>query len=326
MQIIKGIMNFKHYHRGGICLALGNFDGVHVGHRKILRETISMAGKMGKKSAALLFQPHPASVLFPGKAPELILAAGDRVRLLGETGIDYVIIHPFTREFAALSPETFAGKVLVGALQACGVVVGYNYSFGKYGRGTPKDLIRFGKLFHFAVKVIEPVTVDGEAAGSTAIRILLQQGELTRANKMLGYHYFLRGKVVHGDGRGRRLGFPTANLAVAPEVVLPAYGVYLTWVTGRDFSGWGITNVGRRPTFGKKDTTVEIHLIDTEKNIYGKELIVYFLHRLRGEKAFTDAVALVAQIAEDVKMAKMLLTQPPYNSLLLPAYTPACPA
>ncbi|NLM45868.1 MAG: bifunctional riboflavin kinase/FAD synthetase [Firmicutes bacterium] len=325
MQIIQGIENFKHYHRGGICLALGNFDGVHVGHREILRETISMAGKIGKKSAALLFQPHPMSVLSPGKAPELILEAGDRIRLLGETGIDYVIIHSFTRDFAALSPEAFAGEVIADALQACGVVVGYDYSFGKCGRGTPEDLIRFGERFHFTVKVVDPVTVDGEVAGSTAIRSLLQQGELARANKMLGYYYFLRGTVVRGDGRGRLLGFPTANLAVAPEVVLPAFGVYLTWVAGRDISGWGITNVGRRPTFGKRDITVEIHLLDADKNIYGKELIVYFLHRLRGEKTFADAGALAAQIAEDAGTARKLMAQPPYNALQLPAYAPACP-
>ncbi|HHX75285.1 MAG TPA: bifunctional riboflavin kinase/FAD synthetase [Firmicutes bacterium] len=325
MQIIKCIENFKHCRRGDICLALGNFDGVHVGHREILRRTVRLADEMKKKSAALLFLPHPVSVLFPGKAPELILTAGDRIRLLGETGIDYVIIHPFTKEFAALSPEAFAGEILADALGACAVVVGYNYSFGRYGRGTPEDLTRLGERYHFTVKVVDPVAVDGEVAGSTAIRVLLQQGELARANKMLGYHYFLRGKVVYGDGRGHRLGFPTANLAFAPEVVLPAFGVYLTWVAGRDFSGWGITNVGKRPTFGKRETSVEVHLLDADKNIYGEELIVHFLHRLRGEKTFADAGALVAQITADAKTARTLLALPPYNTLRLPAYTPACP-
>ncbi|NLM51805.1 MAG: bifunctional riboflavin kinase/FAD synthetase [Firmicutes bacterium] len=307
MQIIDGIAALKKHHSGQICLALGNFDGVHLGHQKILQATIALAKAKGKKSAVLLFVPHPLTVLFPQHAPKLLLPLEDRIAFLGKVGIDYVIIHPFTKEFAVITPESFVQQVLAAELNVAAVVVGFDYSFGHRGKGTPSDLVKLSKKYGFCVQVIEPVKVDNEIVGSSAIRAYLAQGLVQDVQRLLGYTYFLRGIVVHGDGRGRKLGFPTANLQVNEQIMLPAHGVYLTQVVAGDMKAWALTNIGRRPTFHKKDTTVEIHLLDQNKNLYQKELIVYFLHRMREEKAFQNAAELVQQICQDVQKAQHLI-------------------
>ncbi|MCR3922479.1 MAG: bifunctional riboflavin kinase/FAD synthetase, partial [Firmicutes bacterium] len=301
MQIVKGIDLFHSVHHDRVYLALGNFDGVHVGHREIIRTTVDLAKEQGKKSAILLFFPHPLSILHPQHSPELLITMEDRIAMLGEAGIDYVIIHPFTRDFAALSPEQFAREILRNKLSVAGVVVGFDYSFGSRGSGKPTDLQAMGKQYDFSVQVIEPVTVQDEAVGSSAIRLLLTQGNVEKASAMLGYPYYVRGTVVHGDGRGRTLGFPTANLQLPPEVIRPANGVYLAKVAMAEQMFWALTNVGTRPTFHKNETSVEVFLLDTKKNLYYEELIVYFIQRMREEKSFIDAAALIKQIQNDVR-------------------------
>lgn len=307
MQVIEGIAALKDFHQGPICLALGNFDGVHLGHQKILQATVDLARKKQAKSAVLLFVPHPLAVLFPEHAPKLLLPLEERIAFLGLAGIDYVIVHPFTREFAETAPEAFVHQVLVESLRAAAVVVGYNYSFGKEGKGTPAELVQYGQKYGFCVKVMEPVKVDNEIVGSTAIRNYLARGQVQDVQRLLGYTFFLRGTVVHGDGRGRKLGFPTANLHVQENIMLPAQGVYLTQAVTEDMQSWALTNIGRRPTFQKNELTVEIHLLEQNKNLYQQELRVYFLHRLREEQTFGTAEELVEQIHRDVQQARHLI-------------------
>ncbi|NLZ39421.1 MAG: bifunctional riboflavin kinase/FAD synthetase [Firmicutes bacterium] len=309
MQTVHGIETFSSLSQEPIILALGNFDGVHLGHQKIITTTVNLARKQQRKSAVLIFLPHPLAVLCPESSPNLLITVEDRIRMLNEAGIDYVILHPFTKDFALITPEYFVRRILVEQLQVAGVVVGYNYSFGHRGCGNSTDLQRYGQEYGFLVKVVPPVTVDGESVGSSFIRKLLAAGKVEKANKMLGYTFFLRGKVIHGDGRGHKLGFPTANLKLAPEIMCPASGVYLTQaiISGQNY--WSLTNIGRRPTFHKSEISIEVHLLDTKKNLYAEELVVRFLHRMREEKSFADAAFLIAQINEDIQAAKNIISR-----------------
>lgn len=307
MQIIHGIDSFNSLQQKEIILALGNFDGVHIGHQEIISNTVSLARQQHKKSAVLIFLPHPLTVLHPDCSPGLVITVEDRTRMLCEAGVDYVILHPFDKEFAVITPARFAHEILAAKLHAATVVVGYDYSFGHRGDGKTDDLKAFGRELGFIVKVIPPITAEGKPVGSSTIRRLLAAGRVQQANVMLGYTYFLRGQVIHGDGRGHLLGFPTANLLISPEVMHPANGVYLTQAVTSNDTFWALTNVGSRPTFGKKDISVEVHLLDTKKNLYSKELIVRFLHRMREEKSFTNVDSLIAQIKHDVLAAKQLI-------------------
>lgn len=315
MEIIHGIESFHLCHQDQVYLALGNFDGVHCGHQAIIRTTVALAREHHKKSAVLIFFPHPLSILKPEKDTKLLNTTADRIRMLGEAGIDYVIIHPFSCEFAAISPQQFVTEILQRQLSVAGVVVGYDYSFGSRGTGKPADLQMLASDLGFSVQVVGRISILDEPVSSTAIRQLLQQGNVEKANIMLGYPYFLRGKVIHGDGRGRTLGFPTANLQLPSELILPANGVYLTQVKVNEEKYWALTNVGMRPTFKKDAVSVEVYLFDTEKNLYDQELFVYFLQKIREEMSFPDVAALVAQIQADVRQAKSLISNLSANEL-----------
>jgi riboflavin kinase/FMN adenylyltransferase len=309
MKIVRGIDSIREIYRGKLFLALGNFDGVHLGHREIIRNTVQTANDHGGKSAVLIFSPHPLAVLYPDKSPCLLLNMDDRIRLLGQAGIDFVIVHPFTREFAKIDPEGFAGQILRDKLGVSGIVVGFDYSFGRAGSGSPGDMCLYGKNFGFSVQVVEPVKIEGEPVGSTRIRALLAAGRVDEAGKLLGYPFFIRGVVVHGDGRGRRLGYPTANVSTSADVIHPGHGVYLCLVQleNKEEKLWGLTNVGHRPTFAKADTSTEVFVLDFQKNLYGQELTLYFLQRIRVEKVFTGPGELIAQIEKDIRFARTLI-------------------
>ena len=310
MEMFQGIETFRKNCIEPIVLALGNFDGVHKGHRQILRATTAAAGEISAKSACLIFMPHPLVVVMPAKAPALLLSLHDRICSLGNAGIDYVIVHPFCRKFAAIEPETFVKEILHGKLGVSGVVVGFDYSFGCRGSGTASDLEEMGTRLNFFVRVIDPVTVDGIPVGSTAIRQYLAAGHVEAATAMLGYPFYLRGTVVHGDGRGRKLGFPTANLLVNCDLIRPGNGVYLCKAACGDKVFWALTNVGNRPTFCKDETSLEVYLLDQEKNLYGHELIVSFLQKIRDERIFNSSAALARQIQTDVSFARSLIADP----------------
>ncbi len=292
-------------------LALGNFDGVHIGHRMIISATVDTAAAGGAKSAALIFSPHPLQVLAPESSPDLLLTLEDRIKLLGEAGIDYVVVHPFNREFAALLPEDFVCRVLKEELGASGVVVGFNYSFGLRGRGKADDLKRLGAACSISVQVIKPVEKGGSPVASSRIRVLLAAGRVQEAREMLGYPFGLKGTVVHGDGRGRQLGFPTANVLTSAEVIHPGHGVYLTRVLftaeAQKKWHWALTNVGKRPTFSKSEPSVEVHLLDLQTNLYGRELNVQFIQKIRDERLFTGPAELCDQIKKDVDRARYLI-------------------
>lgn len=307
MLIIRGISQFRQACQERHVMSLGNFDGVHLGHRAILQATVSAAKKLNARSSALIFTPHPLQVLAPERFPSLLITIDDRIALLGAADIDYVILQQFTKEFAATDAETFARAVLKETLDVSGVVIGFDYTFGCHASGNSGDLQRFGEMLGFRVEVIPPITINNVPASSSGIRALLSAGRVEEAAEMLGYPFYLRGKVVRGDGRGRQLGFPTANLQVPSDLIQPGHGVYLTRVLLAGRSLWGVTNVGMRPTFCRGKQAMEVHLLDTEEDIYGQELKVCFLRKIRDEEAFAGSAQLREQINRDLDCARRLI-------------------
>lgn len=297
-------------------LAIGVFDGVHVGHRKILSDMVAQAAAAGASPAVLTFEPHPDAVVNPDGAPPLLTDHEEKARLIRGLGVERIHVLPFTRDLARLSARDFLEEVLQPRFRPARVFVGYNFTFGHRGAGTPELLGREGERLGFTVQVFPPITLGGDLVSSTLIRRYLINGEVERAAGALGRPHLLAGPVVRGDGRGRSLGFPTANVAVPAALCRPAPGVYvvLAEVAGVGDSPLpGVSNLGCRPTFSRNAAgpeTLEVHLLDFEGDIYGRELRVHFLSRLRGEMAFTTPDALRRQIAEDVSAARRAITGP----------------
>ena len=288
-------------------VTIGNFDGVHRGHQVLLRRAVALAERNGARSVAVTFDPHPAVLLRADAAPPRLQTLEDRVATLAAAGLDTVLVLPFTRELASSTPAAFVAEVLAGSLAAVRVVVGTNFRFGAKAAGDVVTLLELGEQHGFAPEAVTLLEMDGRRISSSAIREHLQDGDLAWATVALGRPYQLGGIVIRGDGRGRGIGFPTANLALDPDLVVPATGVYAghalldgSWVPA-------VTNVGLRPTFDGTTRTVEVHLLDVDRDLYGQQLAFRFLHRLRSEQRFDGVEALVAQIGADVARARGLL-------------------
>ena len=284
--------------------ALGMFDGVHMGHRALIREAKRLAETLGAKPAVYTFSTHPAALF--GRAPELITSFSERDALLTEAGAEEILCDPFDREMADLSPEAFI-DMLIGRFHAVGLVAGFNYSFGKGASGTPEMLKELGMERGLTVSVMPEVTCGGGTVSSARIRALLaEEGNVALAGELLTRPYSLTGEVVHGLGNGHKLDFPTVNLSPAAYAgrVLPLAGVYATRAAVDGKTWPAVTNIGFNPTFGAEALTVETHLIGAADDFYGKTVTVTFMKRLRGETAFPSLDALRTQIARDIKAAK----------------------
>ena len=288
----------------GSVIAIGNFDGIHLGHQRLLEYCIALAKESGAVATALTFEPPPLKVLRPESAPPRISTNEQRLEWFGALGVGAAVVLPFTRELSQLSPEDFVDEILVRQLQVCAVVVGDNFRFGHKQAGNVKLLRELGMRDGFDVIVHEPVVVDGEIVSSTVIRKLIAEGEVTRAARMLGRAFALTGQVVAGTGTGRKFTFPTLNLRPEQEL-LPAKGVYITRTVleGEPSSHRSVTNVGMRPTFNGTGLTVETHLLDYSGNFAPKRIEVRFWKKLREEKKFGGPEELKAQIAKDIARA-----------------------
>ena len=287
-------------------VALGVFDGVHLGHRAILGLAVARARADDVRSVACTFDPHPVEVLQPGRAPLLITTLEERLALIEGCGLDDAVVLPFTRELASMEPEAFVKDVLVTRLGARDVVVGFNHRFGRGARGDAGLLASLGERLGFRTHVAEPLLVDGVAVSSTEIRGALQRGDLGVASRLLGRAYTLSGTIAHGAGRGRTLGFPTANV-VPTRPVLVAPGVYACMAELGGRKERAVVNVGVRPTFGETALAVEAYLLDFSGDIYGQTMTLTFVSRIREERRFPSVDALRAQIQADAAEARRRL-------------------
>lgn len=284
-------------------VALGVFDGVHLGHRAILGLAVSHASAAGMQSIACTFDPHPLEVLQPGRAPLPITTLDERLALIEGCGLDLAVVLPFTRELASMEPEAFVTDVLVTRLGARDVVVGFNHRFGRGARGDAAMLRSLGERLGFRTHVAEPLVVDGVAVSSTEIRAALQRGDLAMAGRLLGRAYTLSGSIAHGAGRGRTLGFPTANI-VPTRPVLVAPGVYACAAEVAGRKERSVVNVGVRPTFGETALAVEAYLLDFVGDLYGQTMTLTFVSRIREERRFPSVDALKSQIEADAEEAR----------------------
>lgn len=287
-------------------VALGNFDGVHRGHQKIISVLKDKALEHGVKSCAVTFYPHPQKVL-KDRPVSLLMPFGERLRLLEKSGVDMTVKLEFSKELSLLSPERFIKDVMVDGAGMRAIVVGPRFGFGNRRRGDVGMLKTLGERFGFETVVLEPAMEGGERVSSTAIRELVLGGRMEEASRMLGYRYYIRGVVAPGEKRGREIGFPTVNLKTDWEI-LPKPGVYATLTAVEDGGGRpSITNVGSRPTFGGGATVTESHLLDTTGDFYGKQATVEFVERVRDEKKFSSGGELSRQIEKDVGRVRAIL-------------------
>jgi riboflavin kinase/FMN adenylyltransferase len=305
MRIVRGVKNYSEKLLNPV-LTLGNFDGVHLGHQAIFKKVVERAKEIEGTSIAFTFEPHPLKVLAPERSPKLLNTFHGKMKLFEAAGIEVVICANFTRAFADQNSEDFAREVLYKRIGVKEVYVGYDYAFGKGREGSIESLKAMGKVYGFKVGVIEPVKVDEVVVSSSAIRELISSGRVDEASRLLGRYYTIEGEVVHGAHRGHTLGFPTANLKTANELI-PAYGVYavLAGVDNRKLKG--VASVGVRPTFDSGPVSLEVYLFEFDEVLYGRQMDVSFVKRLRGEEKFPDAESLVRQIRKDVQKAELVL-------------------
>lgn len=288
-------------------VTIGNFDGVHAGHRAVLRLACERVRAQCGTAIVLTFEPHPLRVLAPDVELKFLSDPDEKLALLEEAGVDVVVRLPFTRDFASQAPEEFMVQVLRDGLGTRELYVGQNFRFGRERSGTIRMLIETGPRLGFAVHAISPVVMEGAPVSSTRIRDLVQAGAMDEAALLLGRSYQLKGSVVRGSRRGGELGFPTANVLPPGGRVLPLDGVYATHLR-MGLQTWGaVTYIGTRPTFGTGERIIETYLLEGDPDLYGCEVGLAFHERLRGDQAFESAEALARQIAVDVDRAREIV-------------------
>jgi riboflavin kinase / FMN adenylyltransferase len=293
---------------GPIVLAIGVFDGVHLGHQAVIRRALDDAKKLGGSAVVVTFDPHPARVLRPEKAPRLLTSTPHKIRLIRSLGVSHLLVIPFDREFASTAPEDF----IAGLHRACNplreICVGYEWSFGKNRAGNLALLEKLGAKLGFAEVGVPAMVIDGEVVSSTVIRAAVQAGDLQKAARFLAREYTILGTVIEGERLGRKLGFPTANLSAHSEQ-FPPDGVYAVEAVHRGRKLRGVVNIGVRPTVKARDgeRLLEVHLFDFEEQIYGEEIEVFFHKYLRPEKKFASLDELKAQIERDAAEARSVL-------------------
>jgi len=285
-------------------VAIGVFDGVHRGHQAILNALVKEARDQGGVSVTLTFDPHPETILRPDTAPPILTPLCEKASLMERLGVDQMVALRFDAGMAAMSAQAFVREMVVARVKAGGVFVGFNFRFGAGGEGTVAELERWGEAGGFEVRAFPPIRLGRQVISSSAVRRALASGRIAEVERLLGRRHALVGKVVPGQGRGRTLGFPTANLDLGPRAALPAPGVYVVHCQGPDGERRGLLNVGHRPTFDRGPISVEVHLLDFEGRLYGQTLRLELLARLRGERAFAGPERLRRQIQADVARAR----------------------
>ncbi len=312
MRIIQGLESVSPSDRGAV-VTIGNFDGVHLGHQKILKTVLDEADIFGTHTMAVTFDPHPLRLFLHERGPKLLTPNDEKARLLGLYGMDRALFIDFTREFASLAPEEFIRNILVEALGARAVIVGNGYTFGKGKAGNTDILRRRGRKYGFKVKVVRHAMAYKKPVSSSRLRIILARGGVAKATTLLGRPYSIEGKVIKGAGRGAKLlETPTANLHTAYEVI-PKEGVYAVRVAieGEGFGQIhdGVANIGTNPTFHGHAQSIETHVFGYNKSLLGRQIRIGFIDRIRDEIMFRSPKALKAQIIQDIETAKKVLAR-----------------
>lgn len=298
MNIFHNIKDFKP-NRNTVA-TLGTFDGVHLGHKKIIERLTQEAEKSNTESLVLTFFPHPRMVLQGNSVIQLLNTIQEKAELLESIGLQNLIIHPFDESFSQLSAEEFVKTILVDQFQIKKIIIGHDHRFGKNRSADINDLIAYGKIYDFEVEQISAEEIDEVSISSTKIRKALMSGDIQLANEYLGYNYFITGTVVKGRQLGRTIGFPTANLKIEEEYkLIPLNGVYIvkSYWNGKEI--FGMMNIGTNPTVDGKEKTIETNFLDLEEDLYGKEMRIYFLQRIRSEEKFDSIDTLKAAIEND---------------------------
>ena len=304
MRVHQSVENYNHKEQLSM-LTIGTFDGVHIGHQKIIERLNQIKDKNFERSMILTFYPHPRMVLDQSNDIKMLTTMEEKIYLLEKFGLDDLIIEPFTKEFSRLSALDFVRNILVNQLHIKKLVIGYDHHFGKNREGNFEQLSEYGELYDFKVEEISAQEIESVSVSSTKIRKAIEVGDMEKANKYLGYNYLLTGEIVTGQGIGRKINFPTVNLHIKEDYkLIPNKGVYIVRANFNDESVFGIMNIGFRPTVGGKGQTIEIHLLDFNKDLYGSNMQIEVLMRLRDEKKFESIEELSAQIRQDEKSAR----------------------
>ncbi len=305
-------MTFRHILAGAApgqdtVLTIGAFDGVHLGHQHLLKRLIQRA-QPGRQPVVITFSNHPATVLRPDYQVSYINTPQDKIDLIKIQGVELVISLEFTKELSQIGADEFV-QMLVGSLRMKGLVIGPDFAFGKGRQGNEAFLKNAGEQLGFWVETVEPLILDGSAVRSRRIRESITEGDVSTANHLLGRKFRLSGAVVKGDMRGRELGFPTANLSLPPDIILPGDGIYATWAVINGQRHPAATSIGTRPTFGLTERLVEVYVLDFDADLYDQTIGVEFVAKLRDQETFPDVEALVQQVNQDVADARTALAR-----------------
>ena len=305
MRIIRGTKNITDPIPYPV-MAIGNFDGVHVGHQTLFRKAAELALAHGGTSIAFTFEPHPLKIIAPGKAPPLLTHFKKKMELIESCGVNMVICADFTRKFADQQPRDFSRNILFEKIAVKEIVVGFDYAFGRGREGTIPYLKKMGEEFGFQVHVVEPFKLNGHTVSSSHVRELIEAGQVESASQFLGRDYSIIGPVISGYKTGQAIGFPTANIDTS-KVQIPGTGVYAVRVVYANKSYDAVANIGFNPTFNRDRLSVEVHIFDFNQVIYHHEIEVQFMARIRSELTFKSADDLVVQIKQDIDKAKKIL-------------------
>lgn len=299
-------MKFKYTKiKSNTITTIGTFDGVHIGHQKILRSLVDSAQKEGLESVVLTFFPHPRMVLQKDSNIKLLNTIDERISILKKIGLDHIVLQEFTKEYSRLTATEFVRDILVNKLKVSTVIVGYDHHFGRNRTANINDLKEFGEYYNFKVIEIPAQDINDVSVSSTKIRNALKEGDITKANKYLGYNYLLTGAVVKGNSLGKTINFPTANIKIDEKYkLIPKKGVYIIQSNIEGKIVFGMMNIGKKPTVAGKTKTIEVHYFNFDKDLYGETIQIEMLKRIRDEKKFDSIVELKYQLEKDQEIAK----------------------
>jgi len=289
-------------------IALGVFDGVHLGHQKLIKQTVNKAKKNDGISIVVTFDPHPDKIINPESNVFLLTTLEERIRLIKESDVDIFLIIKFNNKMSKMLPEDFISKILVDSLQVKELFVGFNYKFGFQGKGNADVLREYSKFYKFKTNILKPITEDHTIISSTIIKKYIRSGEIEKAKKLLGHDITISGKIVSGKDRGRKLlSFATANIETPPDKLILVNGVYLVEINIDNRKYHGLMNIGVKPTFRETERTIEVHIINFNKKIYNKKVVVNILQKIREEKYFKHPDLLKKQIEDDILVAHKMI-------------------